>query len=104
MRSIVDLPQPDGPTKTRNSPSATSRSMPLMTSIVPKDLRTLRRLTRPIASGSGGPQRTAGGDEVAVPARTVLGSAHLRRVVDVHDAEALGIAAGPLEVVHQAPD
>ena len=49
MRSIVDLPQPDGPTKTRNSPSSTSRSMPLMTSTVPKDLRTPRRLTRPMA-------------------------------------------------------
>ena len=26
IRSVVDLPQPDGPTSTRNSPSATSRS------------------------------------------------------------------------------
>src|SRR5262245_24875514 len=26
MRKLVDLPQPDGPTKTRNSPSAMSRS------------------------------------------------------------------------------
>ncbi|CKP73110.1 Uncharacterised protein [Mycobacterium tuberculosis] len=25
-RSVVDLPQPDGPTRTRNSPSAMSRS------------------------------------------------------------------------------
>src|SRR5690606_24946704 len=30
MRSRVDLPQPEGPTKTTNSPSETSRSMPLM--------------------------------------------------------------------------
>ena len=28
MRSVVDLPQPDGPTRTTNSPSAMSRSMP----------------------------------------------------------------------------
>ena len=28
MRSSVDLPQPDGPTRTRNSPSAISRSIP----------------------------------------------------------------------------
>ncbi len=28
MRSVVDLPQPDGPTSTMNSPSATVRSMP----------------------------------------------------------------------------
>ena len=37
MRSSVDLPQPDGPTKTTNSPSFTSRSMPFSTSTVPKD-------------------------------------------------------------------
>jgi hypothetical protein len=28
MRSVVDLPQPDGPTKTTNSRSAISKSMP----------------------------------------------------------------------------
>ena len=32
MRSSVDLPQPEGPTSTTNSPSAISRSMPWMTS------------------------------------------------------------------------
>ena len=37
MRSSVDLPQPDGPTKTTNSPSFTSRSMPFSTSTLPKD-------------------------------------------------------------------
>ena len=37
-RSSVDLPQPDGPTKTTNSPSFTSRLMPFSTSTVPKDL------------------------------------------------------------------
>ena len=35
MRNVVLLPQPEGPTKTRNSPSRTSRSMPLMTSTLP---------------------------------------------------------------------
>ncbi len=40
--SMVDLPQPDGPTKTTNSPFSTSRLMPLMTSRLPKDLRTSR--------------------------------------------------------------
>lgn len=35
MRSKVDLPQPDGPTKTTNSRSATSRSMLLMISADP---------------------------------------------------------------------
>src|SRR5687767_6442726 len=36
-RSSVDLPQPDGPTKTMNSPEKTSRSTPLITSTRPKD-------------------------------------------------------------------
>ena len=38
-RSRVDLPQPDGPTKTMNSPDLISRSTPLMTSTAPNDLR-----------------------------------------------------------------
>ena len=37
MRSSVDLPQPDGPTSTMNSPSAMSREMPCRTLVVPKD-------------------------------------------------------------------
>src|SRR3954451_11232704 len=36
MRSRVDLPQPDGPTKTTNSPSATLRSTAWITVIDPK--------------------------------------------------------------------
>ena len=35
IRSSVDLPQPDGPTRTMNSPSAMSRSMPLTASTSP---------------------------------------------------------------------
>ena len=31
MRSSVDLPQPEGPTNTTNSPDAISRSIPWMT-------------------------------------------------------------------------
>ena len=38
--SSVDLPQPEGPTKTTNSPSATARSTDLITSTSPKRLRT----------------------------------------------------------------
>ena len=34
MRSSVDLPQPDGPTSTRNSPSAMARSMSASTRAV----------------------------------------------------------------------
>src|SRR5688572_18895604 len=38
MRSSVDLPQPDGPTRTMNSPSEMSSEMPCRTLVVPKDL------------------------------------------------------------------
>src|SRR5690606_37927356 len=40
IRKSVDLPQPEGPTKTQNSPSSTVRSTPLITSVLPKDLVT----------------------------------------------------------------
>ena len=40
IRSSVDLPQPEAPSSTMNSPSAMSRSTPLSTSVLPKDLRT----------------------------------------------------------------
>src|SRR5450759_5046536 len=42
MRSRVDLPQPDGPTRVTNSLSATSRSILGITSTVPNALRALR--------------------------------------------------------------
>src|SRR5579875_3220484 len=37
MRSKVDFPQPDGPTMTTNSPSATSRFTPLSTIVLPSN-------------------------------------------------------------------
>src|SRR6185503_4737383 len=49
MRSSVDLPQPDGPTITTNSPSATSVVTPWMTSSSPYFLRTSRNDTAAIA-------------------------------------------------------
>src|SRR6266566_2467464 len=36
MRSSVDLPHPDGPTSTMNSPSLMSKPMPWMTLVLPK--------------------------------------------------------------------
>src|SRR6476659_699280 len=36
MRSSVDLPHPDGPTSTMNSPSLMSNPMPWMTLVLPK--------------------------------------------------------------------
>ena len=48
MRSNVDLPQPDGPTKTTNSPSSIARSTPWITGTLPKLLATPDRVSRAI--------------------------------------------------------
>src|SRR5678816_731911 len=45
MRSSVDLPQPEGPTNTQNSPSSTATSTPCRTSVEPKNLRTPAKVT-----------------------------------------------------------
>src|SRR5262249_61126299 len=45
MRSRVDLPHPDGPTSTTNSPSSMRTSTPWMTSIAPKAFLTSRIAT-----------------------------------------------------------
>src|SRR5439155_712567 len=50
LRSSVDLPQPEGPTSTQNSPSAMEMSTPCTTSVEPKDLRTPRNETADIVS------------------------------------------------------
>src|ERR1043165_3400194 len=51
MRSIVVLPQPEGPRKTTNSPSRISRSMPSTAATSPNSLRSRRAITWPIGSG-----------------------------------------------------
>src|SRR5438105_8508022 len=48
MFKSVLLPQPDGPTRIRNSPASTSMSMPLRMSVAPKLLRTSRIESAPI--------------------------------------------------------
>src|SRR4051795_8947235 len=50
MRSVVDLPQPDGPTSTTNSWSAMSRSMPRTASTSSYFLTTLRNVTSAMSS------------------------------------------------------
>src|SRR3954452_18355907 len=47
-RSNVDLPQPEGPTKTMNSPFLMSRLAPGMMTTSPKALRTFLRVISPI--------------------------------------------------------
>src|SRR5438874_10092048 len=60
IRSVVVLPQPDGPTSTTNSLSAMSRSMPRTAGTSSYSLTTLRRFTCAIASTFGGARREAG--------------------------------------------
>src|SRR5215470_17351881 len=48
MRSSVDLPQPEGPTRTTNSPSSIGIDTPCRTSKLPNDLRTSRIWTEDI--------------------------------------------------------
>src|SRR5215471_2324839 len=50
MRSVVDLPQPDGPTSTTNSRSLISRLRSLTATTGPYDFCTLVRTTSAIAS------------------------------------------------------
>src|SRR6202011_3482328 len=50
IRSVVDFPQPDGPTSTTNSWSAMSRSMPRTASTSSYFLTTLRNVTSAMSS------------------------------------------------------
>src|SRR3982751_3424961 len=50
MRSSVDLPQPDGPTRTQNSPSAMATSTPRITWVEPKRFLTPRMSTAAMRS------------------------------------------------------
>src|SRR3954452_7152314 len=59
MFSSVDLPQPEGPTRIRNSPASTSMSIPLRISTLPKVLRTLAIVSAPISSSLHGAGRQA---------------------------------------------
>src|SRR4051812_10218672 len=94
IRSAVDLPEPDGPTSTVKPPSDTSRSSP-STAFVPSG--------KTFETPSNAMLATGARDEVAVPERAALGDAPLGRVVDVDEAEALGVAVLPLEVVEHRP-
>src|SRR5262245_16096920 len=71
IRSSVLLPQPEGPTNTTNSPSAMSRSMPLIASKSPKDLRTPCSLRDP----TGCPSQIDG----AAGAHALIGRQHNRQ-------------------------
>ena len=85
IRRSVDFPQPEGPTKTQNSPSATSRSTPLITSVVPKDLVTAVRVRAPMRSSEL--DRLAGADAL------VGGEA------DAERGDGVGEVAGQVDVL-----
>src|SRR5438477_7544900 len=99
MRRTVVLPDPDGPTRTRNSPSATSRFRSATATVPPANaLRRSRNSSS--ATSASVPSR----DQVPVPERALLRDPPLGRIVDVDDPEPLRIAPFPLEVVEQRPD
>src|ERR1700733_15566880 len=60
MRSVVDLPQPEGPTSTTNSLSGISRLMLRTTSTLSNRLTTLRNATSAIVSAFRGARGQAG--------------------------------------------
>src|SRR3569832_756469 len=66
MRSRVDLPQPEGPTKTTNSFGSTSRSMPLMTLVSPNAFSTFDRVSSLNRYSLGGPAEAS--VDLGVPA------------------------------------
>ncbi len=59
MRSSVDLPQPEGPTSTTNSPSEMSKLMPWMILTLPKAFSILRNDTEAMFGISRGQLFTA---------------------------------------------
>src|SRR5690606_16384839 len=65
-------------------------------------LRSPSMLSLPGSSPAGAGKRPGAGDR-RVPAAAVLDRAALRRVVDVHQSEPLGVSPSPLEVVQQRP-
>src|SRR5262245_15372314 len=69
IRRSVDLPQPDGPTSTQNSPSAIAMSTPRMTCVDPKCLCTARMLTPAMEARFPLRPSRAGDDNVVGPAR-----------------------------------
>src|SRR5262249_43664670 len=74
MRSRVDLPHPDGPTSTTNSPSSIRTLTPWITSLAPKALRTSRIATEAMHSSRCRPcfshlVRRTGASQADPPAR-----------------------------------
>ena len=61
IRSVVVLPQPEGPSREKNSPAATSRSMPSTTRVPPNSLVRPRSDTAEVAAGGTATARVSAG-------------------------------------------
>src|SRR6187455_2161980 len=83
MRSVVVLPEPDGPSIEKNSPWAISRSMPATASTSPKTLRTFSSRT---AAGASDSASGAGPSGPGSAACAVVGTACTRLLVGGRDA------------------
>src|SRR5262249_22456522 len=88
IRSNVDLPQPEGPTRTTNSPSRIEMSTPWMTAVAPKDFRTSRIATDAIHSSQG---RRLGRCVLLCVSAPVRGSprwnTHARKIIGLSPSE-----------------
>src|SRR3954454_22189355 len=110
IRRVVDLPQPEGPTSTMNSPSPISRSSPGTAGAAVPGYQRWAPLNVTVATiallcphASACHSQPVAGDHVGIPACRVLRSTTLIGEIDVDQAEALVVAPGPLEVVQQRP-
>src|SRR6218665_1173806 len=84
IRRSVDFPQPEGPTKTTNSPASIFRSTPLMISSAPKLLRMSVRRT----SAMGRVSVDREGDGLGVKAAALDGQRELAGLIARLDPEA----------------
>src|SRR5436190_2065385 len=110
IRRVVDLPQPDGPTSTMNSPSWISRSSPATAGADAPGYHRCAPLKLTVATDHPSRQVSRShsqavlGDDLGVPTRRVLERAPLVGEVDPDQTEPLLVPPGPLEVVQQRPD
>src|SRR5580704_2604273 len=78
MRSRVDLPHPDGPTSTMNSPSRISNPMPWMTLVLPKVLSMFWKVTDAMVP----PQRNPGPSALYRTSGQAANHVALERIID----------------------
>src|SRR4051812_42864100 len=96
MRSVVVLPQPDGPSRLKNSPLTTSRSMWSTATVSPNALTTSTSLTSTVVTFVGTPEVQARGGASGAPVGRGYGSSW--RVSNArHDVRALHMVRDSLQ-------